>query len=115
MRLRRYNPVTEYIPEELFLVSDALFRNPMQQTHSTTEEDVEVYMISFVKTRSVTSRKLKQISNATSMDSDVQEVIYFTLNGWPRKEDRLNKGVKPYFIHRNDLSLHKKFYISKIK
>ena len=45
MRLRRYNPVAEYIPWKLLLVSDALSRNPMQQTHNTIEEDVEVYPI----------------------------------------------------------------------
>ena len=33
------------------------------------------------------------------MDSDLQEVIHLTLNNWPKKEDRLNRGVKPYFTH----------------
>ena len=84
----------------------------MQQTHSTTEEDVEVYINNIVKTKSANGRKLKEISNATSMDSDLQKVIHLILNGWPRKKDRLI-GVKPYFTHRNDLSVHKKFYISK--
>ena len=82
----------------------------MLQTHSTTEEDVEVYINSIVKTRSATSRKLKEISNATSMDSDLQEVIYLTFNGWPRKKDRLNRGVNPYFTYTNDLSVYKKWY-----
>ena len=90
MRLRRYNPVAEYIPGKLLLVSDALSRNPMLQTHSTTEEDVEVYRNSIVKTRSAISRKLKEISNAISMDSNLQEVIHLTFNGWPRNEERLN-------------------------
>ena len=114
MRLRRKNAVAEYISRKLLLVLDALSRNPMQQTHSTTEEDVEVYINSLVKTRSATSRKLKEISTATSMDSDLPDVIHLTLNGWSRKEDRLNRRVKPYFTYRNDLSVHKKFYISKI-
>ena len=114
MSLRRHNLVGKYISGKLLLVSDALSRNPMQQTHSTTEEDVEVYINSTVKTRLATSRKLKEISNAISLDSDLQEVIHLTLNGWPRKEDRLNRGVKPYFTHRNDLSVPKKFHISKI-
>ena len=80
----------------------------MQQAHSTTEEDVEVYINNIVKNKSSTGRKLKEISNATSMDSDFQEVIHLTLNCWPKKEDGLNRGVKPYFTHRNDLSVHKK-------
>ena len=67
-----------------------------------------MYINSKLKTRSATSRKLKEISNATSMDSDLQEVIHLTLNGWPSKEERLNRGVNPYFTHRNDLSVHKK-------
>ena len=79
----------------------------MQLTHSTIEEDVEVYINNRVKTRSATSRKLKEISNAISMDSDFQEVIHLSLNGWPKKEDRLNRGVKPYLTHRNHLSVHK--------
>ena len=107
IRLRRYNPIAEYISGKLLLVPDALSRNPMQQTHSTTEEDVEVYINCIVKTKSTSSRKLKEISNATSMDSDLQEVIHLTLNGWPRKQGRLNRGVKPYFTHRSDLSVHK--------
>ena len=80
----------------------------MQQTHSTTEEDVQVYINSIVKTKSATCSRLKEISNATSMDLDLQEFIHLTLNGWARKEDRLNRGVKPYFTHRNDLSVCKK-------
>ena len=107
MELRRYNPVAKYILGKVLLVSDALSRNPMQQTHSTTEEDVIVYINSIVKNRSATIRKLKEISNATSMEPYLQEVIHLTLNGWLRKEDRLNRGVKPYFTHRNDLSVHK--------
>ena len=38
MGLRRYNPVAEYTPGKHELVLDALFRNPMQQTHGNTEE-----------------------------------------------------------------------------
>ena len=51
--LRRYNPIAEYIPGKLLLISDALSRNPVQQIHSITEEDVKVYINSIVKTRSV--------------------------------------------------------------
>ena len=40
MRFGRYNPVAEYVPGKLLLVSDGLFRNPMQQTHGSTEKDV---------------------------------------------------------------------------
>ena len=53
-------------------------------------------------------KKFKEISNATSKDSKLQEVIHLTLNDWAQKEDRLNEGVKPYFTHRNDLSVHEK-------
>ena len=75
------DPVAEYIPGKLLLVSDAQFRNPMLQTHDTTEEDVQEYINSRIKTCSVTSRKLKEISNATFMESDLQEVIHLTFNG----------------------------------
>ena len=54
MRLRRYNPVTEYIPGKHLQVSNALSRNLMLQADSTTEEDVEMYINSTVKSSSAT-------------------------------------------------------------
>ena len=64
----------------------------MQKTDCTTEE--EMYINRITKTRSVTSRKLKEICNTISKDSTLQEVIHLTLNGWSWKEDRLNERVK---------------------
>lgn len=69
MRLRKYNPIAEYVPGKLLLVSDALSRSPTEKAESTTEKDVEMYIDTIIKTRSATDRKLKEIRNATSKDS----------------------------------------------
>ena len=63
-----------------------------------------MYINSIVKTRSVISRKLKEISN----DSTLQKIIHLKLTGWPWKEGRLDVGIKPYLTHRNDQSVRQK-------
>lgn len=69
-------------------------------------QDVETYINSIVKTRSDSSRKIKEIISATCKDSILQEFIHLTFNGWPKKEDRLKEGVKRYFNLKNDLLRH---------
>ena len=84
MRLRRFNPKAEYIPGKKLAVADMLSRNPLVTTgDESTVEPVSTYVDSIDTFRPISDIRVEQLKIATQNDTTLQDVIKYTIQGWP--------------------------------
>lgn len=106
MRLRRYNVVAKHVPGKQLVVPDTLSRSPLNiSDQSNTVEDVTAYVASVVNTKPLSDKKLEEIRNETSSDPILPDVMRYTMQGWPQKENSLYAELKPYFAPRFEFSV----------
>ncbi|KAK3101745.1 hypothetical protein FSP39_006077 [Pinctada imbricata] len=98
MRLRRYNGIAEHVPGKQLVVPDTLSRSPLKSTHNSTEQDVTAYVNGISQKGIASDTKLQEICDMTESDPILQEVIRFTRQGWPDKEQNVRLEIRGYFV-----------------
>lgn len=92
MKMQRYDFELIYTPGKHLVLADALSRAPKMCHMSSTEKEVENHVNMIVESLPVCDEKLKQISEETAKDKELQTVMDLIHNGWP-------KGSFPKYYH----------------
>ena len=89
------------------VVADALSRKPLEPEIDDIElsEEVQVFVDSVRAAWPASPARLQEIRHATEGDSDLQDVMNFILNGWPRREEAVPPSLQPYYRSRSSLSI----------
>lgn len=94
--LQAYRYEVEYRPGSEHGNADALSRLPCKQA----DAEAEVFFFSGLNELPVAA---EDISRASERDPVVAQVLKYTLCGWPNYV--ADEALKPYFVHRNELSV----------
>ena len=110
MRLLRFSPRAEHVPEKFMVIADSLSRSPVKQEGEREEEEeltavVGAHVGSIVQCKPATPNRLENIKFEQLRDTCLNKVISYTLQGWQEEysqEDTL--GLAPYWAARSHLS-----------
>ena len=105
LRLMRFNLTAQYIRGKDMVVADALSRMPLAERSSMTDRDVESYVHAVRYNQPFSDKKLESIRKATENDSEIQIVMRYTLEGWPRHCDNVLPEARTYHHVRDELSV----------
>ena len=107
MRMMRSKVKAEHVPGKELVVADTLSRNAIAVSLQTsnTEDDVKPYVDTAEMVRSASHEKLEQIKHSTSSDPQLQRVLEYTVNGWPKYAEDVPEQLRPYYAVRADLSV----------
>lgn len=102
MRLMRFNPNAIHVPGKDLVIADTLSRSPMQS--SAVDEhfanEVEIHIAAVMMYASTDT--LTEIKEATAEDKLLQEVIQYTLDGWPLYK----KDIPSYLQRYHEIRAH---------
>ena len=108
LRLMKFNACAIHCPGKEMYVADALSRNPMPITEvdeiKYVEEEVKSYIDNIEENWPATNEKIEQIREATKHDDIIQEVIHYTIHGWPGNRASINPMLHAYHAERANLS-----------
>lgn len=83
MRLMRFNLTAVHVPGKQLIVADALSRSPLSHdSESETDHHVKAYVDAVIANKPMSLDKLREIREATQIDSELQAVIAGVRNGW---------------------------------
>ncbi|KAJ8404093.1 hypothetical protein AAFF_G00344430 [Aldrovandia affinis] len=81
------------VPGKQLVLADTLSRNTLQNSGSSeTEAEVQAYVEAVMTSRPVSKTKLDTIREATRADTDMQMVIRYNHEGWPKHVPYQLKG-----------------------
>lgn len=81
----RFNPVAVYTPGKSLLIADTLSRYPLANSEpSDLEEEIGAYIAGVEKHLPASFQKLQQIADATKADEELQSVLKYVRQGWPK-------------------------------
>ena len=100
MRLNRYDIEFQYVPGAELVLADTLSRAVPDQNFSF--EHTRVMQLDTFEM--IADERLKQIKEATSTDTEFQNLLHVIQNGWPDHKNQLPENLKPYFALRDTLS-----------
>ncbi|KAL8586722.1 hypothetical protein ACOMHN_038708 [Nucella lapillus] len=86
IRLMRFNADVIHVPGKQIVIADALSRNPVPHAAEDEEkaETVTAYVNNVESCWPVTQQRMDRLRAATVHDPELQQVIEYVLNGWPR-------------------------------
>ncbi|RUS71780.1 hypothetical protein EGW08_020463 [Elysia chlorotica] len=103
MRMMRFNAQVVHKAGKELLIADALSRFPLQSMDDTNiEEAVTDFADFFEENIPITTDRLSNIRCATVHDTELQQVMSYTLNGWPQ---RIPDHLIKYRQYIGDLSI----------
>lgn len=100
LRLMKYDVKLEYHPGKTMYVPDALSRLP-RSNRQPLKENLEEYKVQTIVVAS--KQRKEELKEETFNDSEMQQVIFYIRNGWPKKLGSISKEAKPYFPYRHEL------------
>ena len=107
IRLMKFNPVAIYVPGKELVVADALSRHPNKNTEpDELEAEVQAYVDSVDINERTRKLTLEQIKGDTRRDEDLQRILSYTKQGWPKHVKSVTAAAKPFFPERGKLSEH---------
>lgn len=106
-RLRRilfdvkpYNPTIVYKRGKDIPLADALSRDSEGSGDCDSEEQCEVLL-----TLCLHERAKERFTEATDADKEMQTLKKFILKGWPESQKEVPVIIRPYFTHRDEISM----------
>ena len=107
MRLHKYNFTMHYIPGSKLIVADALSRAPLSCNDSEIpDEELEVYIHAVFEENLISEKRKRQIVRDTDKDSELQILLKYILEGWPKRNKDVHPEAQKYFHCREDLTYH---------
>ena len=105
MRLMRFNVKAEYVAGKTLVVADTLSRSPVKQFERELSADITTYVHYVIANKPMSDDRLEEIRALTEDDNVLQEVIHYTLNGWPKYKKDVNIQLHAYHDIRHELSV----------
>ena len=106
LKLQKYDFQLEYSPGKTMVVSDALSRAYLHsQTTEIQEYDLIHQISSTFNLLPINETRLAQLQLETASDEVLQQLINFTMNGWPSKHN-IPTVVKPYYSLHSEIVYH---------
>ncbi|XP_063360657.1 uncharacterized protein K02A2.6-like [Cydia amplana] len=102
LHLQKYDIIVKYKPGKDLLIADALSRHNLKTNDNLLEQEIEAQVRMVVSSLPVTDRKLQIFKDETNKDTDLQQIKYYILNGWPSIKDIPN-SLRPYFTFSGEL------------
>ena len=89
-------------------MSDTLSRAPSgTNTSEIKEEEVTAQVNTIISSLPVSSNRMKQIKEETLRDTTLSKLALIIQTGWPDDRSSVPDEIKPYFNHRNELTIVK--------
>ena len=107
-RMMRFNVEAVHTPGKNLVISDTLSRSPVKDIgdrEMDLEREVEAYVGNVRSGWPATTTKLEEIRQATREDPKLQQVMGYTLNGWPETIREIPEEIQEYFHERGVLSI----------
>ena len=105
MRMMCFNQTTVHIFGKQLVVADALSRDPQPSATSDEQSAAEVELHVNSVEMNASAARLEVIRSATADDKLLQDVIQFTLSGWPQYARDVPSGLQKFFSIRDHLSV----------
>ncbi|KAL0153632.1 hypothetical protein M9458_051063, partial [Cirrhinus mrigala] len=108
IRLMKFNAKAEYVPGKLLVVADTLSRHPSSTPQLGSVELTDDITALEESTRAawpVSCSRLCEVIESTQADSELQVVMKYVKQGWPKYPSQLPEYVKPYYAVRDMLSM----------
>ncbi len=106
--MMRYNPTAEYVPGKQLVIADTLSRHPlpeMMQDITELSSELEAHEEAIREAWPMSPSKLDLVKQLTLQDEELQLVKQYVLGGWPQYSPNVPLKVKPYYAHRDHLTL----------
>lgn len=103
IKLLRYNLELEYCPGKKLVLADLLsgsyIKDKVEDDESMTDivHSVEANM-------GITKERRIQFENETKKDKNLQDMIKFVNDGWPKQYKNLNSNLKPFWPYKEDIT-----------
>ena len=105
LRLQRYDFEMHYIQEKLLTVADTLSRASLKDSKPEIEEsEIISHVHSIESNYLISDYRLQQFKDETRKDETLQTLLKYIKHGWPKERDQLPEKIKPYYIHRQELT-----------
>ncbi|KAG1953647.1 hypothetical protein F2P79_009188 [Pimephales promelas] len=108
IRLMRFNAKAEYVPGKSLVVADALSRHPSSTPQLDSVELINDITALEESTRAawpMSCTRLNEVIESTKTDPELQVVIKYVRQGWPKYPSQVSEHVKPYFAVKDMLSV----------
>ena len=109
LRLQRYDLIVTYRKGSEMYLADALSRAyPAQSVPLSSPQSEFCHLVEAVDLTEhlpISSRRLKQIQEATNKDSTLQILKHYILSGWPNNKTQVPSEVRPYVKCHDELSI----------
>lgn len=106
LQLQKYDFNVNYIPGKDLILSDTLSRAPSGiDTSEINEEEITAQINTIVSSLPVSTCRMNQIKEETNQDPTMLKLITMVQTGWPDDRSLVPDEIKPYFNHRNELSV----------
>ena len=106
LKLQKYDFNLEYAPGKTMVVSDALSRAYINDNTTEIPEAQLIHqVISTFQLLPISKSRLVQLQQETSLDPVLQQLINYTLHGWPEKF-KISQALKPYYNIRSEIVFH---------
>ena len=106
LQLQKYDFEVKYIPGKDLVLPDTLSRAPLKQNVSEIQNDETMAQVnSIIANLPISKCKLNKIEEETATDETLQKLSTIISNGWPKKRSDVSDDLKPYYIHRFDLTV----------
>lgn len=107
IQLMRFNAKAEYVPEKLLVVADTLSRHPSSSKLGSVEltDDITALEESTRAAWPMSHSRLSEVVESTKADPELQAVMTYVKQGWPKYSSQLPEYVKPYYAVRDMLSV----------
>ncbi|KAI2646083.1 Retrovirus-related Pol polyprotein from transposon opus [Labeo rohita] len=108
IRLMKFNAKAEFVPGKLLVVADTLSRHPSPTPQLGSVELTDDITALEESTRAawpMSRSRLREVVESTQADSELQVVMRYVKQGWPKYPSQLPEYVKPYYAVRDMLSV----------
>ncbi|RXN04213.1 Retrovirus-related Pol poly from transposon [Labeo rohita] len=108
IRLMKFNAKAEFVPGKLLVVADTLSRHPSPTPQLGSVELTDDITALEESTRAawpMSRSRLCEVVESTQADSELQAVMRYVKQGWPKYPSQLPEYVKPYYAVRDMLSV----------
>ena len=95
--MMRFNVHVKFVPG-MDNIIDVLLWMPQTQENKDLEllAEIQQYVDSVQAVWPMSSGKLSEMKRATEKDENLQSVMYFVLNGWPKSKAVVLSQLKPF-------------------
>ena len=108
MRMMRYNPKAQDVPGRELVVADTLLRHLLptcDKEDKRTLQEVRMHVHKFTQSWPVSDVCLDEIREAADKDLVIQEVMKFTVDGYPTKSSNIPCDLHDLYSVRSNLSV----------